>query len=143
MGRNLQPGGYFEFQDNDFPIRADDDSLSESSSLFRWSTLLIDASASLGRPINVAHKYKDLMQAAGFVDIEERIYKWPQNWWPKDPKYKEIGMWTLANLDDGLEGLSLALFTRGLGWSKEEVLAFLIDVRKDIRNLKIHAYWPM
>ena len=83
------------------------------------------------------------MQAAGFVDIEERIYKWPQNWWPKDPKYKEIGMWTLANLDDGLEGLSLAYFTRGLGWSKEEVLAFLLDVRKDIRNLKIHACWPM
>jgi hypothetical protein len=52
-------------------------------------------------------------------------------------------MWALANFDDGLEGLSLALLTRGLKWKKEEVHTFLVDVRKELRNKDIHAYWPM
>jgi hypothetical protein len=46
------------------------------------------------------------------------------------------------NLGEGLDGLSFALLTRVLGWSKDEVLAFLIDVRKNIRNSKIYCYWP-
>lgn len=42
-----------------------------------------------------------------------------------------------------LEGFSMALFTRILGWSKEEVETFLIDVRKEMKDPKIHAYWQM
>lgn len=49
----------------------------------------------------------------------------------------------MANIGGGLEGLSLALLTRGLGWDKERVLAYLTAVRKDLYDPKIHAYWPM
>ena len=37
----------------------------------------------------------------------------------------------------------MALFTRILGWKKEEVDVFLVDVRKDMKNPKFHAYWNM
>jgi hypothetical protein len=53
------------------------------------------------------------------------------------------GMWNLENMTPSLEGFSMALFTRVLGWSKEEVETFLIDVRKDMKDPKIHAYWQM
>jgi hypothetical protein len=53
------------------------------------------------------------------------------------------GMWTLENFTTGLQGISLALFTRGLGWTAEELEVFLVDVRKDLRDTKIHAYYPM
>ena len=43
----------------------------------------------------------------------------------------------------GLEAMSLALMTRGLGWSREEVLVFAALVRKDIADTNIHAYWPL
>lgn len=46
-------------------------------------------------------------------------------------------------MTSGLEAISLGLFTRVLGWSREEVDVFLIDVRKDIKNTKIHCYYPM
>jgi len=49
----------------------------------------------------------------------------------------------LVNSLDGLEGYSMALLTRGLGMSNEEVQVFLADVRKDMKNPRIHAYWPM
>jgi hypothetical protein len=52
-------------------------------------------------------------------------------------------MWVLEDLAPGLEGLSVALFTRILGWSKAELEVFLVDVRKDMRNTNIHAYWNM
>lgn len=34
----------------------------------------------------------------------------------------------------------MALFTRVLGWKKPEVEVFLVDVRRDMKNTKIHAY---
>jgi len=52
-------------------------------------------------------------------------------------------MWALENLEPGLEGLSMAIFTRGLGWSKQETDIFLASVRKDMRDTKIHSYWQM
>ena len=52
-------------------------------------------------------------------------------------------MWNHENISGGLESLSLGLFTRCLGWSKEEVEVFLVDVRKEMKDTKIHAYYPM
>ena len=37
----------------------------------------------------------------------------------------------------------MAIFTRVLGWTKEETDVFLVDVRKDMKNTKYHAYWNM
>jgi hypothetical protein len=101
----------------------------------------MEASEKFGREIGKPFKYKDMLVAAGFEDVVERRFKWPSNSWPRDPKYKEIGMWQLANTDNGLEGWTLALFTRGLGWTQEKALALCAKVRNDIRNPKIHAYW--
>jgi hypothetical protein len=79
------------------------------------------------------------------VDIVETVFKWPTNSWPRDKKYKEIGQWNNANMDafNGLEALSIAVLTRVLGWSQEEVVVFLSKVRKDFNNKSIHAYWPV
>jgi hypothetical protein len=37
----------------------------------------------------------------------------------------------------------MMLFTNVLGWSAAEVDVFLVNVRKDLRNRGIHAYWPV
>lgn len=52
-------------------------------------------------------------------------------------------MWHNENYCGGLSGLSMALFTRVLGMSPEELELFLVDVRKDMKDTKIHAYWPV
>lgn len=43
----------------------------------------------------------------------------------------------------GLSGLSMALFTRVLGWTPEELEVFLVDVRKEMKNTKVHVYFLM
>lgn len=149
-----------------YPLLSDDDTLTKDSALSKWSELLHDIFTKNGRPMDSALKYKDQLEAAGFVDVNIVKRKWPLNRWPKDPKHKQIGQlnpsrtsyeqlikvltgtWAQQNTLDALAALSLAVFTRpdgqgGLGWSKEEVEVFLTDVRKDIKNVNIHSYWPM
>ncbi len=58
-------------------------------------------------------------------------------------KLTETGLWTNENLAPGLEAFSLGLYTRVLGWKKEEVEIFLMKVRNDMNDRKIHAYLPM
>lgn len=53
------------------------------------------------------------------------------------------GLWSHEATDSSLSGLSTAIFTHGLGWSTQELEVFLADVRKDMKNSKIHSYWPM
>jgi hypothetical protein len=54
-----------------------------------------------------------------------------------------IGLWANEAVVGVLSGLSTALFTRGLSWTVEEVEVFCVGVRKDMKNPKIHSYWPM
>ena len=42
-------------------------------------------------------------------------------------------------LNEGLEGFSLALFTRVLGWRPDEVQVLLSKVSKDLNDKNIHA----
>ncbi|KAH6963207.1 methyltransferase [Fusarium avenaceum] len=146
--KNLNPGGRIEMIDILYPLQSDDGTLTKDSTSFKWSELLLDIFTRNNTPMDSALKYKEQLEEAGFVDINIVKRKWPTNHWPKDPKHKQIGIWTQQNALDALEALSLAVFTRpegrgGLGWSKGEVGTFLTDVRKDIKNVNIHSYWPI
>ena len=138
----LEPGGYLELQDIHLPYKCDDDSMA-GTQVERCGQLSVESSVALNRPLNVASTYKDIMRKVGFADVVERQFKWPIGPWAKDKHFKEIGHWCKASLDVGLEGLFMALLTRGLGWSKEEVLVFCGLVRQDLKDPRIHAYLPL
>ena len=54
-----------------------------------------------------------------------------------------VGMWNHENIAGGLFGVSVALFTRGLGWTAEELEIFLVNVRNEMKDTKIHSYFPL
>ena len=139
----LEPGGYLELQDIYSPFGCDGGSMTEDTQIYRLGQLCLEASVALGRPLNVAPTYKDLMRKAGFVEIVERKLKWPIGGWPKDKHFKELGHWHTLNLDVGLEGLLMTPLTRGLGWSKDEALVFCALVRQEFKNPRVHAYLPV
>ncbi|EXJ63633.1 uncharacterized protein A1O5_11394 [Cladophialophora psammophila CBS 110553] len=140
---NLTPGGWLELQDCIFPLGTDDGSFHEGQTIYEWSSLLLEASNKLGRSLGAAIHHRDRMIAAGFTNVTMKLFKWPTNSWPKDPKHKIVGMWALANIGSNVEGLSMALLSRVHGWTREQVLAYLPAVRKDLQDNRIHAYWPM
>lgn len=125
------------------PLGCDDGTLSEDSDLWKWMLLVMEGMEKFQRPVIAAQKWKEMMEAAGFEDVVEVVYKWPTNRWPRDQKHKELGMWSLANMDQALEPASLAPLTRALGYTKDEVLVLVSQARKVLRNTSVHAYWPI
>ncbi|KAL8671906.1 MAG: hypothetical protein Q9168_003617 [Polycauliona sp. 1 TL-2023] len=134
-----KPGGYSEFQDYDLVYYSEDGTLTEDLSIQRWVTALLQAARDFGRdPCPGVHLAR-YMRDAGFQDVQEKKYKIPIGPWAKDKHLKTIGAWNLVQIEDGLEGFTLRLFTQVLGWKSEEVQVLLANVRKDLRNPKIHA----
>lgn len=84
-----------------------------------------------------------MMEAAGFKGVVVRREAWPINKWARDPRMKELGMYAQASSLVGVEGLTLALFTRVLGWSAEETTVFCGLVRRDLKDLGLHGYWDV
>uniref|UniRef100_A0A0D2Y330 Methyltransferase n=1 Tax=Fusarium oxysporum (strain Fo5176) TaxID=660025 RepID=A0A0D2Y330_FUSOF len=119
----LSPGGWVECQDITFPAQCDDGTLKKDSYIDQWSSLMIEATNKFGRTAESAKFYKQQMIDAGFAD--------------------DSGFWCNHNIAGELSGLSMVLFTRGLGWSPEEVEVFLAKVRTDMKDRRIHAWWPI
>lgn len=140
---NLTPGGWIQLTDCVFPVRCDDGTMPASSATLRWGKLLIEALGKIGRPCNSALKYKEQLEEAGFTDVKEVVYKWPTNRWPKNQKMRELGAWQYENYCGGLESISLAVFTRILEWTPEELTVFLAQVRNEMKDMKVHTYTPI
>lgn len=49
----------------------------------------------------------------------------------------------MQDVAGGLEAISMRMFTKVLGWDRNEVSALLEKVAADIRGGKMHAYLPM
>jgi hypothetical protein len=75
-----------------FPFKEFDKSLLVGSALKTWAGLLMKATITHGCSMDSAKKCKSQLQDAGFIDIVETTYKWPQNRWPKHRKHMVLGM---------------------------------------------------
>ena len=76
------------------------------------------------------------------MDIVEESFQWPFNTWPKGKYYKTLGLSYNKDMQEGIEGMTMAVFTMAYGM-KEEVQEMIKLVRKDVDDKKIHAYLPM
>lgn len=139
--RNTKPGGWAEFQDFDPSYYSDDGSLKEEHSIFKYITIFINAAKSFGRDSKPGPQLEGWMKDAGFENIVAEKFRLPIGPWPKDKHLKTIGAWNLVQLEDGLEGFTLRLFTQHLDWKYEEVEVMLAKVRKDLRDPRIHAQY--
>lgn len=57
----------------------------------KWADLVLEGTVKFGRDCDAAKNYSAWLAEAGFTDVVELRYKWPQNRWPKDRKLKELG----------------------------------------------------
>ncbi|KAF4982880.1 hypothetical protein FZEAL_1576 [Fusarium zealandicum] len=110
--QSLAPGCWFESQEYDAILACDDGTLNTEGPLATWFREIIEASAMLDRPVNVARTVRKSYVQAGFVDVQERIFKMPLNGWAKDERLKELGRMWERNFLMGLSGFSFSLFNR-------------------------------
>ncbi|KAG9248500.1 S-adenosyl-L-methionine-dependent methyltransferase [Calycina marina] len=135
---NLNEGGWIEIQDGLGFITGQDESF-EGTALQRWSGLVIDGFAKLGRDLYKSLHYREWLEAAGFTDILELRIPVPCNSWPKDPKFKQVGKWLLLDLHHGMDGIGSKVLPAA-GLTPEEIVLLTTQARKDLTNRSIHAF---
>ncbi|PYH40707.1 class I SAM-dependent methyltransferase [Aspergillus saccharolyticus JOP 1030-1] len=130
--RHLRPGGYYEIQEFrvDFQSQAAG-GLPEDSSLARWQRQLRDASRRFGKPLNVVQTLADTLRRQGFVDVTEQIRKVPIGTWARDEALKRMGILMQDHAIESVEPLTMALFTRVLGWSEGDCRAVVKEVQAE------------
>ena len=62
--------------------------------------------AKSGKNIDTVEKLRPRIEAAGFTNIHEKVYKVPIGDWVKNPLLKEAGKYHQAQLLEGAEGVS-------------------------------------
>lgn len=144
LARAIKPGGWIESQEFDLMAFTDDDSLSSDSHVLKWCRLMNEGGQMAGFKLRItSDEIRAAMEVAGFTDITVIDLKLPIGIWPKDPTLKEAGKFGLVAMLNGLEGISLAIFTRFLKWQVEEVEVLLAHVRNEWKRRTVHSYWPM
>lgn len=136
----LKPGGWIEIIDMECLLYSDDDSIPAGSALVQWGECITEAFSKLGKPFPRIEKYSEYLHDQGFVNITSKTMKRPTNDWPKDSKMKEIGQYCCLNFLEGLEGFTMAPFTRALGWTPDEVNILVARLRVETVKRSIHGW---
>ncbi len=141
----------------------DDGTMPDDWPFKEWTETMEEAAMNANRPLQIANKLKKWYIDVGYVDVQEKVIKIPINSWPRDKHLKTLGKYWAENLLAGLQGFSLALFSRVFGWSKTEIEVcstlsemflllvirleslpcnqiYLVKIRKSITDHQVHAY---
>lgn len=124
-------------------LQCDDGTVPYDSAFQRFSEMLEDSCVKYGAPVDDPVRWKQQFQDCGFEEVTEEVFKMPCGPWARDERLRLIGAWEQHNLVNNLEGMVMRLFQKALGQSEEEITVYLTQLRKDIRNPKFHAYWPL
>ncbi|KAL9000018.1 MAG: hypothetical protein Q9169_001263 [Polycauliona sp. 2 TL-2023] len=140
---HTRPGGWVEFIDLDLTWTSPDGSLNESHASKKFNNEFIRASREANIESCPGLYLEGWMKDAGFKDVKAERFIWPVGTWPKDKHLKEVGAWNYLQIMEGLEAFTYALFTRNLGMSKAEVEVICANIRKEIKNPKMHAMFHL
>nr|KMM66230.1 hypothetical protein CPAG_02570 [Coccidioides posadasii RMSCC 3488] len=113
----LRPGGWLEVQDFDSRINSPDNTI-RGTCLEYWNKSTVDAFESMGFWTRIGPEYSDLLNDAGFVNIQMKKFPIPLGKWAKDENYKRLGELNVKQLTEVLEAASMAVLTRRDGPSK-------------------------
>ncbi|KAL4981275.1 hypothetical protein BDW68DRAFT_183684 [Aspergillus falconensis] len=146
--RHLLPGGWVEVRENDLRFVTDSPSEEKDAklvSLRKWEKLMEEAAERFGKPINVAGRQKELMEQAGFTDVREEIFKVPLGHW-MEGDWARVASSYSRHLKHGLEGYTLRLFTKTLGWSLDDTMDLIKKVQEETaeserKELQLYSYF--
>lgn len=137
----LRPGsGWLECCDIHPQPFSDDNTMPLTWSFVKWEEAMDRGARRAGRPLRTAHKFRQWMEEAGFVDVQEHVHKIPIGTWPADKLQKRIGRAWKEMLLEMLPAVSYKTLNEQLNWSREEVELMLADTRKGLQDRTVHAY---
>ncbi|KAF5624592.1 phosphoethanolamine n-methyltransferase 3 [Fusarium sp. NRRL 52700] len=135
----VKPGGWVESCESEPMTHSDDGTVTNDGSTAlggTWDKMFIEGGKATGCSLSVLTEDLQMkaMKEAGFI---------PFGSWPKDPKMAEIGQYAKLSLESDLVGYSQMIWHEVLKWPADEYQIFLMQVRKDLRNKKLHPYFKV
>ncbi|PLB52215.1 SAM dependent methyltransferase [Aspergillus steynii IBT 23096] len=139
---HIKPGGWIEQLEQSVEPKSDDGT-TEGTIFEQWGEVSLQAGDAFGKTLRVVDEAKDGLIEAGFVDVVEKRFKIPVGPWAKNPHLKKLGKLNRIYGEEAIEGYSVMLLTKILGWKRAEVEVYLAKMRQGMRDPSIHAYQEM
>lgn len=69
--------------------------------------MFLRAAENAGKKLDTLDTMRARIEAAGFVNIREKVYKVPLGEWTKNPILREAGRFNKRHLEEGIEGYAM------------------------------------
>ena len=102
--KNLAPGGWIEHVEGDIIFHCDDGSIPADSPLASWGKYMYEAGRKSGKRLDIIHTMRDMIEEAGFTNIQQKDRKVPSGNWPKSPFMRSVGQVMHESSKAGCEG---------------------------------------
>lgn len=119
---------------------SDDGTVKPDSIFAKWGAVSLEAGDAFGKTLRCWEESRPGLIDAGFDHVTEHKYKIPIGGWSKDQRLKEVGMYNRLHWEQGIEGWCMFLLTNYLHWRVEEVMVYVAEMRKMLRNKSVHGY---
>ncbi|KAG6069704.1 hypothetical protein E4U16_007478 [Claviceps sp. LM84 group G4] len=136
------PGGWVESLEYEPELISDDESAELEPILASYGELFREASKKLNRPLFVKEILPRALGDAGFIDTRVVRHKIPIGPWAKDPKFAEVGRVARETMEHDLQGYTQMLW-KSTQKPEDEYQVWLANLRKAMRNPKVHSYMPV
>ncbi|KAF5011136.1 hypothetical protein FDECE_2744 [Fusarium decemcellulare] len=138
-----KPGGWVESCECSPKMESDDGTVKDGSAMNEWGKLFVQGAKMIRRSFTVLEEeiQEKYMREAGFADIQVKNIKVPIGGWPKDETLKEAGRFAQLALERDLEGYTCYIASQFLGWSREEISVYCAQLRRELHNGKVHAFY--
>jgi ubiquinone/menaquinone biosynthesis C-methylase UbiE len=89
--RNLEPGGWVEFQEYHLPWTSDDGSVAKCPKFEQWNQEIFRAAKKAGTTPDAILQVPDILEKRGFIKAKTASTKWPIGPWAKGIREKRVG----------------------------------------------------
>ncbi|KIW43922.1 hypothetical protein, variant [Exophiala oligosperma] len=141
---NMRSGGWIEQLEIEIDAQTQDASTPPDShikALCEYTRSHLSVAA--GRDFDISFSMKQMIEDAGFVDVQEKRINIPLGPWSSDSRMKDIGRFYERFYKTGLQGWLLQVCTRQLNWSVDQVNAACVSAFKEINQRQQHWYYPL
>ncbi|KAL4946550.1 hypothetical protein BDV06DRAFT_233127 [Aspergillus oleicola] len=142
--KHLVPGGWVGLLEHDLRFHPREGKEEEMEGKWdvikKWQELISEAAEKFGKRINMGSKQKALMEEAGLVEVQSRYSRFLQKDGKMTPQQARMGSFYHHHWKEQLQGYSLRLFTKTLGWSKENTDNLIERVLQELNQEDLQLY---
>ncbi|GJC84204.1 secondary metabolism regulator LAE1 [Colletotrichum liriopes] len=98
----MKSDAWIEFQELHGQVHCDDGTMQEEDGLKKFYKLTVDAFAGLGMNFHHARDLGRHLGAAGFKNINCKVFKVPIGTWPKNDRMRSVGLFMASAVADAI-----------------------------------------